>query len=115
MANVTGPTSSTDTAIARWNGTSGTVIQDSTVTIDGSGNVVGVVSLAGSVTTTTQSQGDNSANIATTAYVDTAVSGLSLGDLSDCQTDYSADSMYLGFGAGGAGASGADTSKSFEQ
>ncbi len=40
MANVTGPASSTDTAIARWNGTTGTVIEDSTCTIDGSGNMV---------------------------------------------------------------------------
>ncbi len=72
MANVTGPTSSTDTAIARWNGTSGTVIEDSTVTVDGSGNLSGVASLAGSVTTTTQSPGDNSTNLATTAYADAA-------------------------------------------
>lgn len=68
MANVTGPGSSTNTAVARWNGTTGTVIQDSSVTIDGSGNVTGVTSLAGSVTTTTQSAGDNSTKIATTAY-----------------------------------------------
>jgi len=39
MANVTGPTSSTDKAIARWNGTGGTVIQDSSVTISDTGDL----------------------------------------------------------------------------
>ena len=39
MAAVTGPASSTDTAIARWNGTTGTVIQDSPVTVDSSGKM----------------------------------------------------------------------------
>lgn len=76
MGTVTGPVSSTDTAIARWNGTSGTVIQDSTVTIDGSGNITGVANIAGSPTTTTQSFDDNSTKIATTEYVDTAVAEL---------------------------------------
>lgn len=37
--NVTGPASSTNTAVARYNGTSGTALQDSGVTIDGSNNV----------------------------------------------------------------------------
>lgn len=77
MANVTGPGSSTDTAIARWNGSSGTVIQDSTITVDGGGTMSGVASLAGSVTTTTQSPGDDSINIATTAYANAAVNNLS--------------------------------------
>jgi hypothetical protein len=44
--NVTGPVSSTDTAIARWNGTSGTVIQDSSVLIDGSDNMSGINSIS---------------------------------------------------------------------
>jgi hypothetical protein len=43
--NVTGPASSTDTAIALWNGTSGTVIQDSVVTVDSTGNVRNVANL----------------------------------------------------------------------
>lgn len=100
MSTVTGPTSSTDTAIVRWNGTSGSVVQDSSVTLDASGNMTGVASLAGSVTTTTQSQGDNSTKIATTAYVDTGLSGLALDDLSDVFTDYPGLTMYLGQGSG---------------
>jgi hypothetical protein len=36
---ITGPGSSTDTAIVRWNGTTGTIIEDSTATLDGSGNL----------------------------------------------------------------------------
>jgi hypothetical protein len=36
---VTGPASSTDNAIVRWNGTGGTAIQDSTVNIDDSDNL----------------------------------------------------------------------------
>jgi len=126
MANVTGPVSSTDTAIARWNGTSGTVIQDSGVTIDGSNNIAGLnsissdggdftsdgsgnvtlASLTGSPTTTTQSSGDNSTKIATTAYVDSGLAGLALGSLSDCITDYSNTNMFLGQGSGAAGTSG---------
>ena len=47
MANVTGPGSSTDTAIALWNGTTGTVIQDSVVTIDSFGNTHGLNNLVG--------------------------------------------------------------------
>jgi hypothetical protein len=42
MAAVAGPASSTDTAIARWDGTSGTVIQNSPVTVDGSGHISNV-------------------------------------------------------------------------
>jgi hypothetical protein len=37
IGNVTGPGSSTNTAIARWNGTSGTQLQDSVVTVSNSG------------------------------------------------------------------------------
>lgn len=37
--DVTGPASSTDTAIVRFNGTGGKIIQDSGVTIDGSNNI----------------------------------------------------------------------------
>lgn len=109
MGTVTGPTSSTNNALARWNGTTGTVIEDSTVTLDGSGNLSGVVSLAGSVTTTTQSQGDNSTKLATTAYVDTGLSNLSLDSLSDVVTDYSSAAMYLGQGSGGTGTQAQNT------
>ena len=40
-SGVTGPGSSTTTAIVRWDGSTGLVIQDSGVTIDGSGNFAG--------------------------------------------------------------------------
>jgi len=43
--DITGPVSSTDNAIARWDGTSGNLIQDSSVTIDDSNNLTGVVNL----------------------------------------------------------------------
>ncbi len=39
---VTGPASSTDKAIARWNGTSGTEIEDSEVIVDDSGHISNV-------------------------------------------------------------------------
>ena len=42
---VTGPASSTDNAVVRWDGTSGSVTQDSGVTIDDSDNVGGVTTL----------------------------------------------------------------------
>jgi hypothetical protein len=43
--SVTGPGSSTDTAIVRWNGTGGTSLSDSAVLIDGSNNMTGVTSI----------------------------------------------------------------------
>ena len=43
--DITGPVSSTDNAIARWDGTAGNLIQDSSVTIDDSNNLTGVVNL----------------------------------------------------------------------
>lgn len=43
--SVTGPVSSTDNAITRWNGTDGTSIQDSGVSIDDSNNVTGVATI----------------------------------------------------------------------
>jgi len=44
---VVGPVSSTDNAIARWDGTTGETLQDSLVTIDDSGNVNAVSYKAG--------------------------------------------------------------------
>src|ERR1700688_2790726 len=38
---ITGPGASTDTAIVRWSGVSGTVLEDSTVLIDNAGNITG--------------------------------------------------------------------------
>ena len=66
MANVTGPASSTDTAIARWNGTSGTVIQDSSVLIDSSNNVTGMNSISSDGSTF---KSDGSGNVTATSFV----------------------------------------------
>ena len=44
--DVTGPVSSTDNAIVRWDGTAGDTIQNSTVTISDTGAVSGVRSIA---------------------------------------------------------------------
>lgn len=43
--NVSGPGSSTPTALARWNGTGGNALNDSTVLLDASGNIINVSSL----------------------------------------------------------------------
>jgi len=54
--DVVGPASSTNTALARFNGTTGKLIQNSGVTVDGSNNVAGVTSLAtGPITLTSAS------------------------------------------------------------
>ena len=50
---VTGPGSSTNTAVALWNGTGGSVLENSLVLIDSSGNVTGVDALTASGTITT--------------------------------------------------------------
>ncbi len=50
---VTGPVSSTDTAIARFNGTGGTTLQNSGVLIDSSNNVSGIGTLASGAHTIT--------------------------------------------------------------
>lgn len=56
-----GPATSTDNAVARWDGTTGTAIQNSGVIIDDSNNVTGVASLTVTtlVATTTVTTGDN--------------------------------------------------------
>jgi hypothetical protein len=43
--NVSGPVSSTDNAITRWNGTGGIAIQDSGIILDDSNNITGIASL----------------------------------------------------------------------
>ena len=55
--DVGGPGSSTDNALARWNGTSGASLQNSGVTIDDSDNVAGVASLQFTDATTQSSAG----------------------------------------------------------
>lgn len=47
LSAVQGPAVSTDNAVARFDGTTGQLIQDSTVTIDDAGNVAGVTSING--------------------------------------------------------------------
>lgn len=46
--DVTGPASSTDNAIVRWDGTGGNLVQDSSVVIDDSDNITGVTSITAS-------------------------------------------------------------------
>lgn len=43
--DVSGPGSSTDTAIALWDGTDGDTLQDSSITVDGSSNMSGIAAL----------------------------------------------------------------------
>jgi hypothetical protein len=126
MANVTGPTSSTDDAITRWDGTSGTLVKDSTVLLDDPGNLTGINSISsdggaftsdgsGNVSaasfngvfngsSTTQSPADNSTLLATTAYADAAAAAVpvvtDLDDLSDCITQYAIKSIFIGSGSG---------------
>lgn len=59
---VRGPGSSTDNAVARWNGTSGTFLNNSGVIIDDSNNVSGIVNLT---TTGNATLGDASADTLT--------------------------------------------------
>ena len=67
--NVTGPGSSTDTAVVRWNGATGTSIQNSGVLIDGTDNVTGVGTLdtTGTITTSTGDIVATAGNIEATA------------------------------------------------
>jgi hypothetical protein len=67
--NVTGPGSSTDTAVVRWNGATGTSIQNSGVLIDGTNNVTGVGTLdtTGTITTSTGDIVATAGNIEATA------------------------------------------------
>lgn len=46
--DVTGPVSSTDNAIVRWDGTGGNLVQDSSVIIDDSDNITGISTLTAS-------------------------------------------------------------------
>jgi hypothetical protein len=53
LGYVTGPASSTDNAIARFDGTSGKIIDNSVVTIDDTGATTGITTLAASTSVTT--------------------------------------------------------------
>jgi hypothetical protein len=70
-AGVTGPASSTDNAIARYDGTTGDLIQNSGVTIDDSNNVsgVGTVATTGDATINGLTVGEGAGSIATNVAV----------------------------------------------
>lgn len=53
LSGITGPISSTNTALVRWNGTGGTVVEDSTVLLSGAGAITGPISIALGTTSTT--------------------------------------------------------------
>lgn len=58
---VVGPASATDTAVALYNGTTGKLIKNSLILVDGSGNITGVADLtAGTIHALTGSFGNNS-------------------------------------------------------
>ena len=64
LGYVTGPASSTDNAIARFDGTSGKIVKDSVVTISDTGATTGVTTLAASTSVTTPIvQASNSAGL----------------------------------------------------
>jgi hypothetical protein len=64
LGYVTGPASSTDNAIARFDGTSGKIIDNSVVTIDDTGATTGITTLAASTSVTTPIvQASNSAGL----------------------------------------------------
>ncbi len=52
---VTGPGSSTDTALARWNGTGGTAVQNTGILVDGSNNMSGIGTILTAAHTITSS------------------------------------------------------------
>ncbi len=85
MATVNGPASSTDKAIARWNGTAGDTIQDSPVIVDDAGNITGVASFENSA---------NSSTIGTPLTVNTVNSNTG-GILINGVGDLDASSLFL--------------------
>lgn len=66
---VNGPASSTNTALARFNGTGGTTLQNSQITADGSGNIGGVASVQGVTTAGVAIQGTSTNSSAAAGYV----------------------------------------------
>lgn len=73
---VKGPASSVNSAIALFNGVTGAQIKDSTVLLSSLAPVASPA-LTGNPTAPTQSLGDNDTSIATTAFVQSAISNLS--------------------------------------
>lgn len=83
--NMNGPGSSTANALVRWNGTAGTDVLDSGITLDGSNNMSGfntIVFETGAndvtITATTQTVGAGTLNIPDLANATTDIVGLSL-------------------------------------
>lgn len=76
--DVTGPGSSTDNAITRFDGTTGKIIQNSTVTIDDTGNITDSNSAAGATLSMTLSNTSNTAS--SNALHQVTVAGTSAGD-----------------------------------
>ena len=111
--DVTGPASSTTTAVARFNGTTGKIIQNSAVTLDGSGNLAGV----GTVNTHTIPGGTDTFALLTAnqALTNKTVNGLTIttttgtftltsgktATISNTLTFNGTDSSTVAFGAGG--------------
>jgi hypothetical protein len=98
---VTGPASSTDNAIARFNGTGGGVIKNSGVTIDASNNLVtagsvdaasykvGGVAMITSVATAAQYRADTASLMLTTDKVWSAAAEVTLTDAATIAIDFS--------------------------
>src|SRR5210317_2086248 len=76
-------------------GTGAFVDLSSTQTISGGKTFSGSVALGSSATTATKSQSDNSTSVATTAYVDTAISGVG-GTLTVAADSGTADDVIVG-------------------
>jgi hypothetical protein len=70
---VSGPASSTDNAIARWNSTGGNTIQNSGVIIDDSNNITGVVGLSAATVVTSGTATLNDIIVSTTPSNDNAL------------------------------------------
>jgi len=79
--DVSGPGSSTNNAIARWNGTSGNAIQNSGIIIDDSNNVTGVVALTATTLTSTGLTTAASLNISSTLSNDDALTQILVRDV----------------------------------
>ena len=95
VGNVFGPGSSTDNAIALWDGTDGYTLQDSVVTIDGSGNMnLGSGNITTSGTVDGVDVSDHSARHENGGADEISVAGLS-GLLADAQTPTTHASTHL--------------------
>jgi len=81
VGNVTGPASSTDNAIARFDGTTGKIIQNSSVTIDDNGNIDLTSTVSGGTNYILVENNLNTAD--TSTKISQLVGGTSAGDVYD--------------------------------